>query len=252
MNPTKASFILALALGINSAASLANTAAEKKEKTPVYKTSLPPSADLSYAIRAKQSGLTLDGTAVVHWEQDGKKFSIHTETRTKLLGKLIDAQTQGTINANGLVPHSFTEKRISKPTSTTTFNWDEKKLVFSASDQSYPLSAGEQDRNSIVWQLVAVARANKAKFKEGSEWEFFVASQRDAEKWVFKVAKGEAIQTTTGPVDTIHVARIPPDERGQRLEIWLAPQQQWYPVRIRFTDDRDSIDQTLTSLAPAK
>lgn len=47
-----------------------------------------------------------------------------------------------------------------------------------------------------------------------------------------------------------HVARAP--KRGsydQKLDIWLAPQQNWYPVRLRYTEaNGDYLDMSLTRL----
>jgi hypothetical protein len=50
-----------------------------------------------------------------------------------------------------------------------------------------------------------------------------------------------------GEVDAVHVMRAPPPgSRDQSLDIWLAPGHEWYPVKLRFTDnDRDYVEQTL-------
>jgi hypothetical protein len=58
-----------------------------------------------------------------------------------------------------------------------------------------------------------------------------------------KVQVGAAI----GTVDAVHVLReSPPGSKAQTLDLWLAPSQEWYPVKLRFTDnDRDYIEQVL-------
>jgi hypothetical protein len=39
------------------------------------------------------------------------------------------------------------------------------------------------------------------------------------------------------------------DASDQALDIWLAPSQEWYPVKLRFSDDdKDFVEQTLTKL----
>ena len=52
----------------------------------------------------------------------------------------------------------------------------------------------------------------------------------------------------------MHIFRAPPpDDQGQKLDIWLAPGQDWYPVRLRFTDpDGDFIEQTLDAVTKKK
>lgn len=215
---------------------------------------LPPSADLHYSIEAKQSGLDVKGEGLVSWKATKTNYSVTTETRAMLLGKILETSSEGTIDAYGMAPDRFVEKRLRRDPSTTTFNREQKKITFTQSADSFPLQGGEQDRTGITWQLIAIARANAAKMTANSEWKFFVAGPRDAEQWSFKVVGKEKIKTAQGELDTVHIFRAPPpDDKGQKLDIWLAPKQEWYPVRLRFTDpDGDYIEQTLDSVKKTK
>jgi hypothetical protein len=102
----------------------------------------------------------------------------------------------------------------------------------------------------VIWQLISIARAAQKKFKPGSEWTFFVVGQRDAEPWTFTVIKTEHIETPLGELDALHISRAPPpDSKGQQLEIWLAPSHEWYPARLRFTEENgDVIEQSLAGI----
>jgi hypothetical protein len=167
-----------------------------------------------------------------------------------MVGKILEASSEGNIDSYGLAPLSFVDKRFRRDATTTTFNRELNTITFSQSNDSYPLQGGEQDRTSIIWQLIAMARANADKFTANSEWQFFVAGPRDAEQWSFKVIGREKIKTKQGEVNAVHIFRAPPpDDKGQKLDIWLAPSSDWYPVRLRFTDpDGDFIEQTLSSV----
>lgn len=215
-----------------------------------YKVNVPPSAELSYSIKARESGIQLEGNAQVRWTASAKQFAVTSEARAMLLGKILDSKSEGAIDAHGLAPASFTEKRFRKEATTTTFDRGTHTIRFSSSGQTYPIKGGEQDRNSAIWQLIAVARAAGAKFKPGSEWTFFVAGQRDADPWTFKVLGQEKIRTPLGELDTLHVEKAPPpDSKEQRVDIWLAPKQEWYPVRLRYSEpDGDFIEQTLEQI----
>lgn len=215
------------------------------------KVRLAPSADLHYSIDARQSGLELKGEAQVNWTSTGNKYSVTAETRAMMIGKILEASSEGTIDKYGLAPARFVEKRFRREASTTTFNRELNTISFTQSSESYPLAGGEQDRTSIIWQLIAVARGAPEKFTNGSEWLFFVAGQRDAEQWSFKVIGREKIKTSLGEVNAVHVFRAPPpDDKSQKLDIWLAPSMEWYPVRLRFTDpDGDFIEQTLDNIS---
>ena len=211
---------------------------------------LPPSAELAYSIRARQSGLDIQGQGLVKWNNRKTAYSATTETRAMLLGKILETSSEGAIDAYGLAPERFVEKRLRRDPSTTTFNREQNKITFTQSTDSFPLQGGEQDRTGVTWQLVAIARANAAKMTPNSEWKFFVAGPRDAEQWTFKVIGREKIRTAQGETTALHVLRAPPpDDQGQKLDIWLAPAMEWYPVRLKFTDpDGDYIEQILDSV----
>lgn len=239
---TASSLLLALALA--PAAAQDGPAATKRPFE------LPPSADLNYELQARQRGFSLKGEAIVTWRAGDGKYSVVAESKVPVLGTITDDRSSGAVDAFGLAPSEFIEKRMRKDPTTTTFDRDAKVLRFSESKQVYPLKGGEQDRASITWQLAAVARAAGDKFKPGSEWPFFVAGRRDAETWVFKVIKREKVRTGLGEVDAVLVARQPvADKKDQTLEVWLAPQHEWYPVKLRYAEgEKEQVEQTLNKL----
>jgi len=240
-------FLPALALWLCSAASAAPPAAR-----PAYPTSMPPAAELSYGIRARQGGLGINGESTMHWLPAGKRYTLTIETRAMLVGKILDEKSEGAIDAWGLAPASYTEQRFRKDATSVTFNRAARSISFSASDRTYPIRGGEQDRASVIWQLSAVARAAPARFRNGSSWNFFVVGQRDADPWTFKVGAQEKVAGPDGEVTAWHVTRNPPPgSEEQQLDIWLAPALQWYPVKLRFTEGGgDFIEQTLRQVRP--
>jgi hypothetical protein len=210
---------------------------------------LPPSADLAYSISTRQRGFTLSGEATLTWRAGAGKYAITAESRVALLGKLTDSRSQGTVDAWGLAPTEYYDKRFRKDPTTATFDREDKTITFSDGDKRYPIRGGEQDRVSVSWQLVSIARAAKDKFRPGSEWTFFVVGPRDADPWTFRVVGREKVQAgaAIGTVDAVHVLRAPPPgSKDQALDIWLAPSREWYPVKLRFVDnDRDYVEQLL-------
>lgn len=207
----------------------------------------PPPAELQYAIKARQKGLTLEGEATARWESAGGKFTATSEARAALLGKILDTRSAGTINAYGLAPASFDEKRLRRPTTTTSFDQATKTVRFGESGETAPLKGGEQDRNSVLWQLVSVVRTAPAKARAGSKWTFTVAGRRHLDAWTFRAIGQEKVATGAGEINALHVVREPePGSKDQKLDIWLAPGMEWYPVRLRYSeDDGDYIEQTL-------
>ena len=211
----------------------------------------PPPADLKYAIKAQQKGLTLDGEANVKWRSGDGKYSLTSESRASILGKINQNRSEGLIDGSGLAPEKFTEKRFRKDPYSVTFDRAGRAIRFTEGKLSYPIKGGEQDRASAPWQLAAMARGAADKFVAGSEWRMVVAGRRDTETWVFKVAKTEKLRTPMGPVDAVHLVKTPGgDAKEQQIDIWLAPAHEWYPVKIRFSDNDgdDIVEQTIAKI----
>jgi hypothetical protein len=77
-----------------------------------------------------------------------------------------------------------------------------------------------------------------------------VAGTRDAEPWQIQIIGLEDITIDGTTISAWHVARAPRARTyDQKLDIWLAPQLQWYPVRLRYTEPNgDYLDMSLTGL----
>lgn len=211
----------------------------------------PPNAQLTYAIKAKQKGIPVEGDAVVRWKSGAGRFATSNEARAALIGKILDTRSEGAIDAFGLAPDVFTEKRLRREPTTTSFDRAAKTIRFSTSEQAQPLKGGEQDRSSVLWQMISIARAAPGKFKPGASWNVSVAGQRDVDAWTFKVVKQEKISTPLGELATVHVQRAAQaGSKDQQLDIWLAPSMEWFPARLRYSDDNgDYIEQTLQQVS---
>lgn len=232
-------------------AALALTVAASHAAAPARAFDLPPPADLKYAIKAEQKGLALDGEANIKWRAADGRYTLSSESRASILGKILENRSEGVVDEHGLAPEKFTEKRFRKDPYTVTFDRAARTIRFTEGTLSYPIKGGEQDRASVPWQLSAMARSTPARFVAGSEWRMFVAGRRDAETWVFRVAKTEKLRTPMGQIDAVHLVRAPSaDSKEQQIDIWLAPAHEWYPVRVRFSDHDgdDVVEQTISKI----
>ena len=234
-------------VGMALAATLAVAGAQDEHPSHKRAFDLPPPADLSYELSAHQGGFSLNGKALITWRAGDGKYLTTAESRVALLGKLTENRSQGTIDAFGLAPAEFYEKRFRKDPTTSTFDRAARSMSFSDGNQTYALKGGEQDRASVTWQIVAQARAAGDSFKPGTRWAYFVAGRKDADPWIFRVLKREKVSTPAGEFDAWHVIREETAAvKGQKLDIWLAPSQEWYPIKLRFNDDdKDFVEQSL-------
>lgn len=240
---------LALALALNASA---NTKEPEPASHPSVKRAfnLAPNVVLHYSIKAKQRGIPLGGESTWHWQAQQQKYLVNNEVRANLFGKIQESKSEGQIDEYGLAPLQFIEKRFRKEPGTTQFNLETRQISFSEAGLTYPILGGEQDRSSVIWQLIATVRANPKQMIPGAQWAFFVAGRRDAEAWTFKVVQQENMMTPMGVLNSWHLIKLPPvDSKDQQLDIWLGPNLDWYPIRLRFSDaDGDFVDQTLEKI----
>jgi len=233
-------FLLCVAL-------LSSFAQAEEEKRTL---NLPPPMELNYAIRANIRGLTLDGQGTIQWTRNRDAYKLFFETRAAPVGALLAESSEGTIDKYGFAPDIFTLKRFRKEAVSIVFDRQAGQVQFVGDVPPHQLQGGEQDRLSVLWQLLSVARTTPARFKPGSTWTFPVLGQRNSEVWSFQALETQRIRTPLGEYNVLHVARMVPENSGaQYMDIWLAPSLEWFPVKLRISEKNgDYIEQSIESL----
>ncbi|WP_426168054.1 DUF3108 domain-containing protein [Pseudoduganella sp. R-34] len=226
--------------------------AEPPASVQRWKVALPPSARFELDVRRKDAdGTNWSGSANIGWETDGATYKATQEVGISLLiarVKLLEVSSEGTINDTGIAPAKFTEKRRNRSATATHFNQQDQKITFSASERSVPLAAGAQDRATVLFQLAGIGRADVNQF--GKPMDILVGEDRNAQVYSFLLVGEDELETRMGKLITWHLARPPkPGSYSARLDIWLAPSLDWYPVQIRNTESNGAVTtQTVTRI----
>jgi hypothetical protein len=225
---------------------------------PDYPVDPPPSVELHYDVYAMREGNAWYGSGLFRWESDGANYRLSGEASVRILFKVtvLNFTSEGVINSFGIAPVLYSEKPWRKSMTNTHFQHAQQKISFSASTASYPYQGGEQDRASILWQLAGIGRGAPERFFPGAEIGVVVAGTRDASPWHIRVLGQEEIDTALGKLQTWHLVRARRSASyDQRIDVWLAPEQHWYPVKLRHTyangDYLDLSLATLTAVNPA-
>ncbi|SFG19149.1 Protein of unknown function [Duganella sp. CF458] len=209
-----------------------------------WQVALPPSAKFELdVIRKDADGTNWSGSASIGWESDGSSYKATQEVGISLLiarVNLLEVNSVGTINEFGIAPAKFTEKRRNRSATATHFNQQEQKITFSSSERSVPLTAGAQDRATVLFQLAGIGRADVNQF--GKPLDILVGEDRNAQVYSFLLVGEDEIETKMGKLVTWHLARPPkPGSYSAKLDIWLAPSLDWYPVQIRNTEGNGAV-----------
>jgi hypothetical protein len=206
---------------------------------PVYRVDLPPAADMTMDVdRVDADGTHWTGEAALGWRLAPGHYSVKVEVGIRLLFtrvNLLVLTSEGATGETGFAPALMTEKRRGRALTATHFNRADGTITFSASQNTYPLAAGAQDKASVPLQLAAIARADPAQLSGNVD--LLVGEDRDASVYHFVLLGQEDIDTKVGRLHAWHLSRPPkPGSYSSRLDVWLAPERGWYPVRIRNTE----------------
>ncbi len=213
------------------------------------KASPPPAAVLSFSVTGVRKGKRTEGSGSMSWRPDGGRYTLTTEIGV-LFFTLLTSRSQGELNALGVVPELYAEKRIGRSETNTHFHRARQQISFSASTTTTPVEGGEQDRATWVWQLASLGRGDPDKFEAGLALEMTVAGIRAADRWRIYVNGRDKLDLPDGPVSAWRLSVIPgPDSFERQFDLWLAPERDWYPVRLRHEDrNGNSIDMQLKKI----
>lgn len=212
--------------------------------TPRYRVSLPPSTRLSFEVTRKDAnGSNWSGSSEMDWQRGQGSYRLSMEAFVSMLVTRVNVgkvNSEGVLNEDGIAPRRVLEKRMGRAQTATHFDAEKGRITFSSSERSVALLPGAQDKASVQFQLAGIARADSAQLAAGVEIQ--VGSDRDAPPYRFVLAGEEEIDTPMGRLATWRLTRPPlPGAYNARLDIWLAPQHGWLPVKVRSLETSGAV-----------
>jgi len=222
----------------NAAASATGTAstpaaASAPQASPGVKFSVPPSGELQYD--TFYNGVR-NQPGTIHWTSNAQSYEMVVSVPLPFVGTFVYS-SHGRIDAFGLAPDQYIEKRGRRAEDIAIFNRTDKKIAFTRTPSTLPLPDGAQDRFSMVMQLASLVRGDPGAYKPGVTRQFFVVDNDSGENWPVETIGDETIRTAQGFLDTRHFKRLPRHDGDlRRIDVWLAPSLGWLPARIVQTE----------------
>jgi hypothetical protein len=211
----------------------APAAASAPQASPGVKFSVPPSGELEYD--TFYNGVR-NAPGTIHWTSTAQSYEMIVSVPLPFVGTFVYS-SHGRIDAFGLAPEQYIEKRGRRPEDIAIFNRTDKKIAFTRTPASLPLPDGAQDRFSMVMQLASLVRGDPGAYTPGVTRQFFVVDNDSGENWPVETIGDETIRTTQGFLDTRHFKRLPRHDGDlRRIDVWLAPSLGWLPARIVQTE----------------
>ena len=212
-------------------------AANSARATPIQPVrDLPQSGSQSYEVFIGSSRLHI-GRTLQTWTIDDQTYRLSsTSETTGLAGFLrpyqLDYVSEGRVDASGFQPESFSVRRGRNGSRQygAHFDWNAKELTLgpAAAPRRVALPEGTLDVLSFIYQLV------RAELAPG-RFQVNVTTGTRLETYTLEVGAEEDIEVPTGTIRALPVRQL--RKPGQEsIEIWLAPERRYLPVRIRFLD----------------
>ena len=200
---------------------------------PVYRTRIPPSTVLRYAI----SRGPWSGNGELTWDLlDGNRYHARLEGRVAGI-KVLTQDSTGLIDNAGIAPVRFTDERRGKSAMAANLQRSAGKITYSGPSNEYALVPGTQDRLTWMVQIGAIAAADPKGVAAGKKVSMYVTGARgDADVWTFHAIGVENVPIGGVSVSAIKLVREPRKVNDTLVEVWLDPQLHHLPVRARMTN----------------
>ena len=203
------------------------------EKSAGVKFSVPPSGDLSYD--TYYNGVQ-NPPGTIHWTSDANGYEMIVSVPLPFVGTFSYA-SEGRIDAFGLAPQRYVERRGRRPQEVTTFDRTAHRIAFTRTAETLALPDGAQDRFSMVMQLASLVRGDPDAYRPGVTRNFYVADNDSGEVWPIETVGDETVRTAGGFLSARHFTRLPRRAGdARRIDVWLAPALGWLPARITQTE----------------
>ena len=202
---------------------------------------LPAAGEAHYKLRM---GI-VSGELTLSWKFGEGRYRLDSFAQGSGLFAIAGSYVQiseGEVAADGLRPAMYSRERRNKK-DTAEFNWAENSVRFTdkGGSHSEALPAGAQDLLSLLFQLAFVP-------PQADKLSVIVSNGRKLETYAFERAGDEVLDLQGGKFHTIKIVKARSGD-DDAMEVWLALEHHYLPVKIRVTDKKGSvIEQTLTAM----
>jgi Protein of unknown function (DUF3108) len=190
----------------------------------------------------------------VDWNVDPARGRYELWLRTVDPAGLLDLKSSGSLQAFGIAPEKYVERvEIANRELRAEFDWTSRVVSFAGRGAGQPAGflEGVQDPLSLQFHLPLIAQAYPWRFSPGAEVTFQVG-RRNVENYTFRVEAYEPVRIGEKDVQALKLERPRSPAASRRVEIWMAPEYQWLPIRLRFTDTNDEVWDSVLAALPGE
>ena len=198
---------------------------------------------IDYDVRRSLDGSPVGSARTMYLLGENNQYSIKNEVEAKgfvslfYWNKLVQT-SDGVVTPEGLKPKNYHYQFGSKIDNYAIFDWESKKIITTISGKTseFDMLEGSQDMLSFMYQFMFEPPLTKMKI--------FITNGKNYKPYDYSYIGEEIIETEMDKILTMHIAKFNYNNE-ERIDLWLAKDYRYLPVKIRKTEKDGSIlDQT--------
>jgi hypothetical protein len=214
----------------------------------------PASTQLAYVLTGNYRG-EIHGHAQVEWIRQGTQYQVNLDVMVgpKFMPLISRRMTSdGELGEQGLRPLRYDEdtKVLFRERRRVSVLFRDSGVVL-ANGRFVEVAAGVQDSASQFVQLTWLFLAQRELLAPGRMIAMPLALPRKLHRWVYEVMGEETLDT---PMGALPAWRLKPRQEAGggdlTAEVWIAPQLQYLPVRLRIHQDAQNFVDLMLQAPP--
>ena len=198
---------------------------------------------IDYDVRRSLDGSPVGSARTMYLLGENNQYSIKNEVEAKgfvslfYWNKLVQT-SDGVVTPEGLKPKNYHYQFGSKIDNFAVFDWESKKIITTMNGKTneFDMFEGSQDMLSFMYQFMFEPPLTKMKI--------YITNGKNYKPYDYSYIGEEIIETEMDKILTMHIAKFNYNNE-ERIDLWLAKDYRYLPVKIRKTEKDGSIlDQT--------
>ena len=194
---------------------------------------------INYDVRRSLDSSPIGAAKTIYLLDQDHRYSIRNEVEAKGLvslfywNKLIQT-SDGLVTSDGLKPLNYHYQFGSKIDNSAVFDWESKKIITTMNGKTneFEMLEASQDMLSFMYQFMFEPPLTRMKL--------YITNGKSYKPYDYAYIGDEIIETDVDKIVTMHIAKFNYNNE-ERIDLWLAKDYRYLPVKIRKTEKDGSI-----------
>ncbi|MFM7481471.1 MAG: DUF3108 domain-containing protein [Candidatus Methylopumilus sp.] len=194
---------------------------------------------IDYDVRRSVDGSPVGAARTTYFLEENNQYSIKNEVEAKGFVSLfywnkLQQTSDGILTPEGLKPKNYHYQFGSKIDNFAVFDWDAKKIITTTNGKinEFDMLEGSQDMLSFMYQFMFEPPLTKMKI--------YITNGKNYKPYDYSYIGEEVIETDVDKILTLHIAKFNYNNE-ERIDLWLAKDYKYLPIKIRKTEKDGSI-----------